>query len=343
MPTSIRRRVAVAAATAAVGAIAAAGVISTTTPDEAQAHGSTQVPASRTFSCRFEQPDNPMCAQAWDQNEQALFDWMEVNIANADDRHRELIPDGQLCSAGRDKYAAFNEPGDWPLTQLRPDANGQFEVVFTNTAPHATAYYRFFITRPGFDARTDLLNWADLTLVHDSGPLPAAPENRFTMDLPDRDQPAILYVIWQRSDSPEAFYACSDVVIGDGPPPTTTTTAPTTTTTTPSTTTTTTPSTTTTTLPDDGENPSSPIAGIEATATITSDWDTGFCVRVDVSNATTSPLDWVVHYDPGGTITSLWNAQGDGTQGRITFTGESWNDTLAGGAATNFGLCASRA
>jgi hypothetical protein len=38
-------------------------------------------------------------------------------------------------------------------------ASGQYDIVYTNTAPHATSYYRFMITEPGFDARTDSLSW----------------------------------------------------------------------------------------------------------------------------------------------------------------------------------------
>ena len=139
-----------------------------------------------------------------------------MNIGDADGRHRELIPDGELCSAGRDKYAAFDRPGAWPVTELRPNSSGQHEVVYTNTAPHATAYYRLLLTRPGFDARTDTLRWSDLEQVYDSGPLAAAAQNRFAVVLPARPEPAILYTIWQRSDSPEAFYACSDETIAGG-------------------------------------------------------------------------------------------------------------------------------
>lgn len=39
----------------------------------------------------------PLVAGAWSANAQALYDRMEVNIGDAAGRHRELIPDGQLC------------------------------------------------------------------------------------------------------------------------------------------------------------------------------------------------------------------------------------------------------
>ncbi|MEM9563040.1 MAG: lytic polysaccharide monooxygenase [Actinomycetota bacterium] len=194
----------------------------------ADAHGSTQEPASRTYACRFDDPDNPMCAQAWSTNSQALYDWMEVNIGDAAGRHRQLIPDGRLCSAGRAKYAAFDRPGAWPTTALRTDGSGHVVLTYENTAPHATEYYRVYLTRPGFDARTDVLAWDDLELQYDSGPLGLATRHDLRVPLPNRAVPAIVYVVWQRSDSPEAFYACSDVTVdaGDGPAPPTSTTSP---------------------------------------------------------------------------------------------------------------------
>jgi predicted carbohydrate-binding protein with CBM5 and CBM33 domain len=353
MPMLRSRKAAIACAVAAVAAIAAVWVVSTDSRS-AEAHGSTQVPASRVYSCRFEQPDSPMCAAARSADPQAIYDWMEVNIGDADGRHQQLIPDGELCSAGRDKYAAFDRPGEWPVTHLTRNAAGQYDVVYTNTAPHATAYYRLMLTREGFDARTDTLRWADLEQVYDSGPLAASPENRFTVSLPTRREPAILYVIWQRSDSPEAFYSCSDVTIGGGgaggtPPPTAPTTASTTTappTTGPATTAapttgpTTTPPTTPS-APSGTANPHSETAGIRASATTTAAWDTGYCTEIRVENTTPASVTWEVLYRPGGTVASLWNAEGgerDGA-GRIAFSGEDWNGRLPAGARTTFGMC----
>jgi len=327
-----------------VAAAAAGGAVLWSADDEAQAHGSTQVPASRIYACRFEQPDGSMCAQAWAANAQALYDWMEVSIGDVAGHHQERIPDGKLCSAGRDKYAAFDRPGNWPLTHLQPGASGRYDIVFTSTAPHATAYFRLLLTRPGFDARTDTLRWSDLSQVYDSGPLPAAPTNRFSVALPARSEPAILYTIWQRSDSPEAFYACSDITIGgSGSTSPTTSTPPSTSPTTGPATTTPPPSghdhqaTTTTVAPPGGDHgdghgdgpggggggdghdgggsavpsgaePFSPVAGIKATATTTASWDHGRCVEIRVDNTSARTLSWEVHYAPEGDIATLWNA-----------------------------------
>ena len=211
--------------------LVAAGIAATsfgiTTGGAVGAHGSTADPPSRIYTCRFLQRNSPRCADAWRANPQALYDWMEVNIGNVGGDHRGRIPDGQLCSAGRAKYAAFDVPGDnWPVTNIKRDSNGHTEFVFEATAPHATAYFRYYLTKEGFDPNQPL-RWDDLELVHDSGRESAKSVSRFDVNLPDRTGRHILYMIWQRSDSPEAFYSCSDVTIdGNLQPPTTTTTPP---------------------------------------------------------------------------------------------------------------------
>ncbi|MEM8619759.1 MAG: lytic polysaccharide monooxygenase [Actinomycetota bacterium] len=220
----------------------------------AGAHGSNADPPSRTYACRFLEPTNPRCAAAWAAEPQALYDWMEVNIGDAASRHRQSIPDGQLCSAGRSKFAAFDVPGDdWPVTELTREPDGHTHVMFEATAPHATEYFLYYLTREGYDPNQPL-RWDDLELVFDSGALPAAPSYHFDMWLPGRTGRHILYMIWQRSDSPEAFYSCSDVTLEPltGPPtPTTTTTTPPPTTAPPTTPPTTAPPTSTT-LPSPG-------------------------------------------------------------------------------------------
>ena len=141
------------------------------TPWAVGAHGGLDDPATRSYACRFLDQDGEMCSQAWDANPQALYDWMEINIGDAAGVHQPRIPDGELCSAGRAKYGALDTPGNWPVTTLTPDANGVYDMSFVPHAPHATEYFRFYLTREGFNPETDTLAWSDLELVHDSGPI----------------------------------------------------------------------------------------------------------------------------------------------------------------------------
>src|SRR5438552_2174578 len=80
----------------------------------ASAHGSMQNPISRVSACYAEGPENPRsaaCKAAIEASgKQAFYDWNEVNIANAAGAHKSLIPDGKLCSAGRDKYRGLDLP-----------------------------------------------------------------------------------------------------------------------------------------------------------------------------------------------------------------------------------------
>ena len=155
-----------ALAVVAVGAFSLSG--------SAGAHGATSNPASRVYVCRFAQPNNPMCASVWSANSQALYDWMEVNIGDVGGAHQARIPDGKLCSAGRDKYAALDTPSAaWPVTDMMAGANGRYQVEYVATAPHATEYFRLYLTKPGFNAATSPLGWGDLELVYDSGPTSA--------------------------------------------------------------------------------------------------------------------------------------------------------------------------
>lgn len=180
---------------------------------QALGHGSVSDPPSRAYSCRFLEPDNPACRRAWRANPQALYDWMEVNIGDVRGRHRARIPDGRLCSAGRGKYRALDRPSTaWPATRVRPNRRGKIAVRYRATAPHATRYFRHYITKPGHRPN-GALRWRDLELIHDSGRLPARKEYRFGVRMPERSGRHVLYQVWQRSDSPEAFYSCSDVIL----------------------------------------------------------------------------------------------------------------------------------
>ena len=157
----------------------------------AAAHGAMESPASRTFACRFLEMEDPMCQLAWAAEPQALYDWMEVNRAAVAGRHREEIPDGTLCAGGRAKYAAFDTPGPWPAAAITPGADGLYPITFYATAPHEARYFRFYLTREGFDPATERLDWDDLELVYDSGAvsvqeLIAEPHYTFRLPLPAR-------------------------------------------------------------------------------------------------------------------------------------------------------------
>lgn len=192
--------------------------VSATTAGTAGAHGTMTGPVSRIAACYAEGPETPKSQICKDlvamSGTQPLYDWNEVNIANADGHHQALIPDGKLCSANRDKYKALDLPrADWPAT---PVTAGTLNVKFRVTAPHQ-GNQTVYITKQSWDP-TQPLKWSDL----DPAPVAAVPTSRtstdgyynYTASLPQRTGRQLLYTVWQRTDSPEAFYSCSDIDFG---------------------------------------------------------------------------------------------------------------------------------
>lgn len=228
-----RSRLALASLSATTAVVLA--FIVPTTP--AIAHGTMSDPASRVYTCKNEGPETPKSdackAAVAAGGTQAYYDWNEVSLLEAGGRHRQLIPDGKLCSAGRDKYRGLDlQRADWPAKRVSP---GPLTVTYHASAPHSNSNFEFYITRDGWNP-TQPLRWSDLVHLQTfNGQNPSTFTN-WTLNLPSRSGRHVLYSIWQRVvGSNEAFYTCSDVDFGGGtttPPTTTTTTQPPTTTTT---------------------------------------------------------------------------------------------------------------
>ncbi|GAA1249823.1 hypothetical protein GCM10009665_45710 [Kitasatospora nipponensis] len=206
--------------------LAVAGSLLAGGAGRAAGHGSMQNPLSRLEGCYLEGPEHPVSAACRAMVAVAgpapLYDWMSLRIGDAGGRSRELIPDGRLCSAGQDAYRGLDLPrADWPASNLTSGA--AFTFRFRATAPHKGTF-QLFLTNPGYDP-TKPLRWADL----DAQPFLTATDPQLTDGsyLMPGTVPAgrhgrqLIYAIWQRSDSPEAFYSCSDVVFdGTGGAPT---------------------------------------------------------------------------------------------------------------------------
>ncbi|WP_351235991.1 lytic polysaccharide monooxygenase [Streptomyces sp. NPDC002133] len=207
-----RRRAAVVAAFG-VAPLALTGLAAS----PAVAHGSMTDPVSRVSACYAEGPESPdsaACkAAVAASGTQAFYDWNEVNIGDAAGRHKELIPDGKLCSAGRDKYKGLDLPrADWPASKL---AAGSHTFHYKGTAPHKGSF-ELYITKDGYDPSKPL-KWSDLAaqpFAKVTDPKLVNGEYIFDGNVPARSGRHLVYSIWQRSDSPEAFYTCSDVVFG---------------------------------------------------------------------------------------------------------------------------------
>ncbi|WP_308431788.1 lytic polysaccharide monooxygenase auxiliary activity family 9 protein [Streptomyces violarus] len=208
----------VAATVAALGSLPLALTALTATP--AAAHGSMGDPVSRVSQCYAEGPESPESAACKAAvaagGTQALYDWNGIRIGDAGGRHRRLIPDGKLCSANNAQFKGLDlARADWPATSVR---SGSHTFKYRVTAPHKGTF-KVYLTKSGYDPAKPLA-WSDLDLKNPvaTSTDPAATGGFYTFSgtLPERSGRHLLYAVWQRSDSPEAFYSCSDVSFGGG-------------------------------------------------------------------------------------------------------------------------------
>ncbi|MFG3530979.1 lytic polysaccharide monooxygenase [Streptomyces sp. NPDC047917] len=209
---TVRRKAAVCAA---AGGASLALTFSLSVP--ASAHGSMTDPVSRVAACYaegVESPQSAACKAAVEASgKQAFYDWNAVNIANAVGKSKQIIPDGKLCSAANDKYRGLDLPrADWPSTKM---SGGSHTFRYKGTAPHKGSF-ELYITKASYDPAKPL-KWSDLEakpFVEVADPKMENGDYVFQGDVPARSGRHLIYSIWQRSDSPEAFYTCSDVVFG---------------------------------------------------------------------------------------------------------------------------------
>ncbi|MGW1748717.1 lytic polysaccharide monooxygenase auxiliary activity family 9 protein [Streptomyces sp. NPDC002092] len=186
----------------------------------ASAHGTMGDPVSRVAQCYAEGPESPKShacrAAVAAGGTQALYDWNGIRIGDANGQHRTLIPDGKLCSANNEEFKGLDlARADWPATRV---SAGPYTFKYRVTAPHKGTF-KVYVTKAGYDPAHPL-SWSDLDLGHPvataTDPVASGGFYTFSGTLPKRSGKQLLYAIWQRSDSPEAFYSCSDVSFGGG-------------------------------------------------------------------------------------------------------------------------------
>lgn len=182
------------------------------------AHGTIVSPESRVWNCRQEGPEalqSEACKAAKAvSGTQQFYDWNGIRQGDAGGNHQNVVPNGQLCSGGDpNTFGGLDlARSDWPATSVN---SGPQTFTWDNPATHDTAYYQYYITRSDYDV-TQPLTWADLEQIAQTDPSPRESSPSHTINLPPRDGRHVIYSVWQRSDSPEAFYACVDVAFGGG-------------------------------------------------------------------------------------------------------------------------------
>ncbi|WP_084618005.1 lytic polysaccharide monooxygenase [Jonesia quinghaiensis] len=220
------------AAGGAVAGLLAVGAVTTATAP-AQSHGGMVFPATRTYNCYLDGlaggnaigqggnmvPNNPICQEALAYSNYPFYTWYGNLLPLVAGRHQETIPDGKLCGPGI-QFDKFNTPSPhWPTTAL--ESGDDITFRYAATVPHPGWWYQY-ITKEGWDPSQPLA-WDDLELFDEvlDPPIvngPTGPEYQWDATLPERSGQHLIFSIWERTDSPESFYNCSDVVFpgGDG-------------------------------------------------------------------------------------------------------------------------------
>jgi chitin-binding protein len=183
---------------------------------DVSAHGYVSSPKARVIVCKennIENPTLPACIAAKAAGNVGFYSPQSIAIGGVRDNHQAVIPDGKLCSAGVGGYAGLDlARTDWPATQVQA---GYREFVWTNTAQHRSMYFRYYITKQGYNPANPL-KWSDLEQIHQSSPTGQEATSRHMVNLPPRTGKHVVYSIWQRdyADAPEGFYQCIDVQYG---------------------------------------------------------------------------------------------------------------------------------
>jgi chitin-binding protein len=124
--------------------------------------------------------------------------------------------DGRLASAGQAMAANLDEQSStrWIKNPVSP---GVIDVEWTYTAPHATAQWRYFLTRPGWDQNAPLTRAQldldpVLTIRHDGSI--AQRHVVHHVNIPTTHQGYhVLYAVWDIADTTNAFYNAVDLDI----------------------------------------------------------------------------------------------------------------------------------
>jgi predicted carbohydrate-binding protein with CBM5 and CBM33 domain len=200
-------------------------------PAPASAHGVAMSPGSRTYLCYKDMvesgnqtPSNAACADAVaETGTTPLYNWFAVLDSSADGQTVGYIPDGEICSGGHEgpfDFSSYNAArSDWPTTHLT--AGSSIEIRYSNWAAHPGDFIVYF-TKDSWTPDKPLA-WSDLEKVQtvtdppqEGGAGSDGGAYYWDLQLPNKSGQHIMFIHWTRSDSPEDFYSCSDVVFDGG-------------------------------------------------------------------------------------------------------------------------------
>jgi len=178
----------------------------------ASAHGYVDGPMSRSAACAAGLNTNCGSIVFEPQSLEAPKGFPETGPA-----------DGQIASAGGLFGGVLDEQseGRWFKNEV---ATGPLLMDWKYTAPHSTAKWHYYMTKPGWDPNGPL-DRNDLELIlevqHDGSKANSNPDH--TLTIPgNRSGYHVILAVWDIADTVNAFYNVVDVdVVGEGIPDTT--------------------------------------------------------------------------------------------------------------------------
>ncbi|MEU6346375.1 lytic polysaccharide monooxygenase [Streptomyces sp. NPDC046977] len=189
---------------AAVVGLALAG-LSVLATGSASSHGYTDSPISRQKLCA-----NGTVTNCGD------IQWEPQSVEGPKGFPSTGPSDGTICAGGNSRFAQLDNPRGgtgWPTTKVTGGQNYSFRWQFT--ASHATADFKYYITKQGFDpsrplTRSALTLTPFLTVNYNGARPPATVTHQGTIPTGHTGRHIIL-AVWTVADTTNAFYACSDV------------------------------------------------------------------------------------------------------------------------------------
>lgn len=183
----------------------------------AQAHGTIVNPMSRAYQCwltwgsQHTNPamatEDPMCYQAFQANPDTMWNWMSALRDGLGGQFQALTPDGQLCSNALTRNDSLNTAGAWKTTTV----TSNFTVQLYDQASHGADYFKVYVSKQGYDPKTQKLGWGNLDYITQTGKYAPANNISFNISTSGYTGHHVLFVIWQASHLDQAYMWCSDV------------------------------------------------------------------------------------------------------------------------------------
>ncbi|GAA2813466.1 lytic polysaccharide monooxygenase [Kitasatospora sp. CM 4170] len=187
-----------------VGAVVAAVAVPLTLALPAQSHGYISTPPSRAALCA--------AGTVADCGE---IRWEPQSVEGPKGFPGRGPADGAICAGGNGRFAELDDPraGGWPTTKV--SAGQRLTFTWKFTARHATTNFKYYLTKPGYDAtqkvtRANLELTPFLTVPYNGAQVPSTLSHTATLPA-GRTGHQVVVAVWEIADTGNAFYSCTDV------------------------------------------------------------------------------------------------------------------------------------